>query len=149
MIVRQFRDNDANQISTLIIQCLRDVNSKYYPATVIDRMITLYTPEKIIERSKTQLILVAEEMDEVCGTATVSENYFGSVFVRPKLHRSGIGNKLMDSLERLIKSNGMTQVILHASINAVAFYEQRGYKKIKQVEDEIFGKSFEMVKQLN
>ena len=148
MITRQFRNADAQSVSELIIANLKQINSQYYPENVINRMVKLYTPKHLIETAQKQLVLVAEELDEIVGTATISKNFFGSVFVRPDMHGKGIGNKVMDSLEQLAKQNGLEEVKLHASINAVNFYTKRGYKKIGKVSDAKFGESFEMVKQL-
>lgn len=148
MITRQFRDNDAQPVSDLIIADLKQVNAKYYPDHVIARMISLYTPQRLVEYAQDQLVLVAEMLDEIVGTATISQNYFGSVFIRPDMHGKGIGTKLMDSLERLAKQNGLEEVVLHSSINAVKFYEKRGYTKVRKISDEKFGESFEMSKTL-
>ncbi|MCF2139435.1 MAG: GNAT family N-acetyltransferase [Candidatus Lokiarchaeota archaeon] len=148
MITRQFRNSDAQAVSDLIIANLKQINSEFYPENVIQRMIKVYTPKHLIETAQKQLVLVAEELDEIVGTATISQNYFGSVFVRPDMQGKGIGNKLMDSLERLAKLNGLQEVKLHASINAVNFYIKRGYRKIGKISDEKFGESFEMAKTL-
>ncbi|TFH27740.1 MAG: GNAT family N-acetyltransferase [Promethearchaeota archaeon] len=59
-----------------------------------------------------------------------------------------MGTKLMDTLERLTKQNGMSEVKLHASLNALKFYEKRGYKILGTVTDAKFGESYEMIKQL-
>ncbi|MHA1672909.1 MAG: GNAT family N-acetyltransferase [Promethearchaeota archaeon] len=148
MITRQFRTIDASAVSALIIADLKQINSKFYPEDVIKRMINLYTPRRIIQTAQSQLVLVAEMFDEIVGTATISHNFFGSVFTRPDLHGKGVGTKLMDTLERLTKQNGMTEVKLHASINAVKFYEKRGFEIIGTVNDVKFGESYEMVKEL-
>ena len=148
MITRQFMNADAPAVSALIIADLKQINSKYYPEHVIKRMVGLYTPKRIIQTAQSQLVLVAEMFDEIVGTATISQNFFGSVFTRPDLHGKGVGTKLMDTLERLTKQNGMTEVKLHASINAVKFYEKRGYLKLGTVMDVKFGESFEMIKDL-
>ncbi|TFH27338.1 MAG: GNAT family N-acetyltransferase, partial [Promethearchaeota archaeon] len=95
MITRQFMDTDAPAVSALIIADLKQINSQFYPEHVIKRMIILYTPDRIIQTAKSQLVLVAEMFDEIVGTATISHNFFGSVFTRPDLHGKGVGTKLM------------------------------------------------------
>ena len=150
MIIRQLKNSDASAASKVIIKNLREINAKYYPAKVIKKMVKLYTPERIIAIARENLFLVAEEFDEhIIGTATISNNFFGSVFVSPEYHGRGVGAKLMKTLEKLAKSRGKTEVILHASINAVEFYEKQGYQKIRQVEDIKFGNSYEMQKNLD
>ena len=149
MIVRQLKKSDSKAASHLIIRCLREINSQFYPPRVIKKMEKLYTPDKIINFAKDRLFLVAEDLnEEIIGTATISENMFGSVFIRPDHQRQGIGAKIMQALEELVKAQGKNEVILHASINAVQFYEKQGYQEIKRVQDEKFGNSIEMRKQL-
>jgi GNAT superfamily N-acetyltransferase len=149
MITRQFRIADAQAVSDLILANLRQINIKYYPPEVIDRMVLLYTPEMITDMAQERLVLVAEMLDEIVGTATISRNTFGSVFVRPDLHGTGIGTQLMDKLEHLVQQNGMDKVVLHASVNAVKFYEKLGYRQIGVVSDPKFGESYEMVKEFS
>ncbi len=149
MIVRQFKVSDAPAASKIIKKCLIEINAQFYPTEVIAKMEKMYTPDRIIEIARDRLFLVAEEFDEqIIGTATISNNFFGSVFVHPDYQGRGVGGKLMQTLEKLAKSLGRTEVILHASINAVEFYEKQGYTKIRQVEDNKFGNSFEMQKNL-
>lgn len=149
MIVRQLKVSDASAASKIIIKCLREINSKYYSPDVINKMEKMYTPDRIIDIAKDRLFLVAEEFDEqIIGTATISHNFFGSVFVHPDYQGHGVGSKLMYTLESLAKSRGMQEVVLHASINAVEFYQKQGYRKMRQVHDQKFGNSFEMQKTL-
>src|SRR6056297_1993449 len=118
MIIRQFRDADAKTVSDLIITCLKEINSKYYPQDVIEKIIEQHSPKKIRERAQNQLVLVADQYDEIVGTATINfdSNYFGSVFVQPKYQGKGIGKQLMDNLERLVAKKGTKVVKIHASI---------------------------------
>ena len=149
IIIKQLKKSDAKAASHVIIRCLKEINSQFYPKRVIRKMEKLYTPEHIINFAKDRLFLVAEDSnEEIIGTATISENMFGSVFISPDHQRKGIGAKIMLALEELVKLQGKDEVILHASINAVQFYEKQGYKEIKRVEDEKFGNSIEMRKQL-
>ena len=148
MIIRQFRDMDADVVADIIKKNLIEVNSKHYPQFVIDHMLEINTPSRLIEIARNRLVLVAVELDEVIGTANFSENYFGSVFVHPDHHGKHVGAKLMESLEDLAKKNGASEVRLHASINAIGFYEKQGYTKGELTSDEKFGTSYEMIKKL-
>jgi len=151
MIIRQFRESDAREVSELIVHCLKEINAKYYTDDVIEKLIEVHSPEEIVKRSKNQLVLVADQYDDIIGTATVkfSSNYFGSVFVHPDFQGRGIGKRLMENLEDLIAQNGRNMVEIHASLNAVEFYEKIGYERKSLIEDEDFGKSYLMIKKLN
>jgi GNAT superfamily N-acetyltransferase len=150
VIVRQLKDLDALAVSEIIITCLKEENSKFYPPEIIDRMVKLYTPNLIIQSAKDRLVLVAEDVNFsiIIGTATFNIGFFGSVFVHPKYAHRGVGSKLMSTLESLAKNQGQEIVKLHSSINAVGFYLGQGYTKGRFVEDIKFGKSYEMTKKL-
>ena len=148
LFCRQFRDSDAKAVSDLVRECLVEVNSKFYPDSVIKKMVTVHTPEYFIKTANERLVLVAEQFDEIIGTATTSDNFFGSVFVKPKFEGKGIGKKLIQTLEQLAKNSGQNEVKLHASVNAVGFYEKLGYQRGNLISDEIFGKSYEMAKNI-
>ncbi len=148
MITRQIRDSDAEEVADIIKQCLQENNAEHYPDFIIDHLNETYTPEYIMENAKKQIVLVAEELDEIIATATFARDHFGSIFVRPDHQKRGIGKKLMEALEKLAKKNGIKEVRLHASINAVEFYEKLGYERLGLRKDDVFGTSWEMTKKL-
>ncbi|WP_371806374.1 GNAT family N-acetyltransferase [Candidatus Lokiarchaeum ossiferum] len=140
---------DAKAVSKIVIRCLKEINSQYYPPNVINSMIENYTPKNIIKSAKEQLVLVAENIaEEIVGMATFSNDIFGSVFVNPDYHGQKIGAKLMKALEKLAKKQGSSTVTLNSSINAVNFYIKQGYTKGKEIQDGKFGKSIQMTKTL-
>ncbi len=149
MIIRQLKIIDAPAVSEVIITCLKEENSKFYPPEIIERMVKLYTPELIIRSAIDRLVLVAEDINgSIVGTATFNLGFFGSVFVHPNNAHQGVGSKLMNTLESLAKNQGQKKVKLHSSINAVGFYMGRGYMKGRFVKDVKFGKSYRMTKNL-
>lgn len=138
---------DAKAVSKIVIRCLKEINSQFYPADVIESMIDNYRPKNIIRSAKEQLVLVAENIaEEIIGVATFSNDIFGSVFVNPDFQGQKIGAQLMKALEKLAKAQGSSKVTLNSSINAVNFYVKQGYTQGKEVQDGKFGKSIEMTK---
>ena len=74
MIVRQFKTVDAQAASNVIVRCLKEINSQYYPKKIIRKMEKLYNPNHIIKIAKDNLFLVAEDAnEEIIGTATISD----------------------------------------------------------------------------
>jgi putative acetyltransferase len=151
LITRQLKENieDAKAVSQIVIRCLKEINAQYYPSDVIESMIQQNQPKRIIDVAKKQLVIVAENVaEEIIGFATFNDNMFGSVFIDPDIHRQKIGTKLIKALENLAKTQGSTEVTLHASVNAVNFYIKQGYLKGKETHDGKFGHSIEMSKKL-
>jgi N-acetylglutamate synthase-like GNAT family acetyltransferase len=148
MRIRQFRKDDARQVSNIIRKCLKEVNSKYYPKKVIVYMCNFFSPSKLLEHSKNRTIFVAVENNKIVGTASLKESTILTVFVDPTIHKKGIGTKLMDKIETLAKKKGYKTAELQASLNSSEFYKKRGYKNVKKVYSEGFGHSIKMKKKL-
>jgi predicted GNAT family N-acyltransferase len=50
--------------------------------------------------------------------------------------RSGVGAKLLESLERMAALRGVAEVILHAQLPSEAFFGNRGYAREGEVFEE-------------
>jgi GNAT superfamily N-acetyltransferase len=148
VIIRPFRPEDAGVVSALIRAALVEVNSKDYEPSVIEYMYGAYTPEKMLEIAGARLVLVAVAQGVAVGTASLENNYVGSVFVDPRWHRQGIGTRLMVEIERLAQERGVPQIHLGASLSAVEFYDTLGYTRGAKVQTEKYGPVVEMTKSL-
>jgi N-acetylglutamate synthase-like GNAT family acetyltransferase len=146
--VRKFRDDDALEASDLIRKTLSEVNSKFYPKSVIKYMYNEFSPKFLIELSKEREFFVAIEKSKIIGTITIIKDYIGTVFVNPENLFKGIGTKLMYNIEDLAKQRKIKKLRLQSSINAVGFYEKLGYKKGEQSQSEEYGITYEMSKTL-
>ncbi|GAA2689706.1 GNAT family N-acetyltransferase [Actinoplanes palleronii] len=59
--IRLFRPDDAVAVAELITRCLREVNSRDYPAELIDRMCAHFNPLRMLELSQQRQIFVAQQ----------------------------------------------------------------------------------------
>jgi len=131
MIIRQFKEKDAEQASTMIIDCLENVNSRDYNPSIIEERKAKNTPEALVEKSKSRTILVAEESGKIYGTVSIDGDEIKTMFVNPTFHKHGIGKKLLTSAEKILAAKGIKKSILGASFTAIGFYEKMGYKRVK------------------
>ena len=60
----------------------------------------------------------------------------GRMAVARDQRRSGVGAKLLESLERMAALRGVAEVILHAQLPSEAFFGNRGYAREGQVFEE-------------
>ena len=146
--IRKFRDEDALEVSELIRKTLSEENSKYYPNSVIEYMCNEFSPQFLIRLSKEREFFVAVDNIKIIGTITIIDDYIGSVFVNPEHHHKGIGTKLMETIENLVRKKHIKNLRLESSINAVEFYEKLGYKKGVKSQSEEYGVTYEMNKKL-
>lgn len=74
--------------------------------------------------------LVAERDGDVVGfgVAALSAGRVVAVYVDPEHHREGVGTALLRALEDGLRAAGTGTARLTASVNAVPFYEARGYE---------------------
>lgn len=87
--------------------------------------------------------------------ATVDAEVTG-VYVHPSKAREGVGTELLTALERAARNDDIERLGLSASLNAVAFYESRGYERVRTYDHEfssdastgVTGEVVEMKKEL-
>lgn len=51
----------------------------------------------------------------------------GRQAVPAELRKSGVGAACLDALERMARLQGLRELVVHAQIPAIAFYERRGF----------------------
>lgn len=149
-IIREIKIEDVEEVTSFVRRCIKEVNSKVYPAEVINYIHNYYSPEFLKSIINKKHIIVYEENSKVFGTASINleERYISSVFVDPDHHHKGIGTQLMNAIEDYAKDKRLKKVYLNASLNAENFYKDRGYKKIKKMKNPNFGLTIKMRKKL-
>ena len=78
--------------------------------------------------------LVAEAEDGSIvgfGEINIDAGEVEAVFVDPEFGRCGVGSQVLQALEELARRQGLTALVLDASLNAVKFYERAGYQQTK------------------
>lgn len=64
-----------------------------------------------------------------------------AVYVHPDHARRGVGTALLSELERRARKRGFEALVLTASLNAVPFYEHRGYEAVEELVYEFGGEA--------
>ena len=139
MEVRNFEPEDAEKLSQLILQNLRQVLIQDYPNEAIEALLPHYTSEKLIEDSKEQLALVGTLGRDLVGTASLAYDRVRNVFVDVARHRSGIGKQLMAAIEAAARRQQLPKIYLMSGLSATGFYEKLGYKVVERIERDLNG----------
>ncbi|MBN1994914.1 MAG: GNAT family N-acetyltransferase [Anaerolineae bacterium] len=139
MVVRRFEPKDAEPLSQLIIQNLRQVNIKDYPPEAIDKLVQFYTPARVMEDARHQLIIVSLVDKQVVGTVSLDQGRVRSVFVDVGRHGNGIGKELMAVIETYAQKQGLKKIFLLSGLSAYGFYEKLGYEVVKRFENNLDG----------
>ncbi len=121
-------------------QAIRQSAKSHYTAEQIEawagRLIQdYYTPDPDVF-----FVAVADDGSIVgFGELNLKTGEIEAVFVAPEHGRRGIGRRLLQFLEDLAAQHGLTRLVLDASLNAVAFYEQLGYRQTEPTV-QVYGK---------
>jgi GNAT superfamily N-acetyltransferase len=104
MIIRRFEARDAEKVSRPIIRNLETVNIRDYPRNVIDVLVSHNSPQRLMDDSKENTIVVAENGGRIVGTASLFDDRVKNVFVEVGAHGKGIGKALMKEIERIARN---------------------------------------------
>ena len=147
MEIHSFNKRFSKQVSDLIRNTLREINSKDYSKEIIEKMCTRFSEVNIIKRASNRQMMLMIEDEKVIGTASLKDNIILTVFVSVDRQGKGIGTKLMRYLEEMASKKGFKKVTLPSSITSVSFYERLGYKIIEEKIND-FGKNIIMERML-
>lgn len=135
IIIRRFREEDAERVSGLIIRTLRTSNSKDYSPEEIAATEKQMQPENISQRAGWTHFYVAEKDDKIIGCGAIG-SYWGSetesslftIFVSPEYQGKGVGRKIVETLEQDEYFLRAKRIEIPASVTGVEFYRKLGYE---------------------
>ena len=130
--IRKATAEDAPALCALVQRAIR-TNSSAYRAMIIEMMCANFEPEKFLERMAERDVFAATLGDEFAGTVSFSlpRSKLYSLFIEPRVQRSGTGQRLVRYIERHAEALGCTFLQLSAAIPARPFYERLGYDTLK------------------
>lgn len=150
MAIREYQPLDGKELRELFYHTVHTVNAKDYTKEQLDvwaeRQADL---EQWNQSFQEHYSIVAVEGDVIAGFGDIDKNgYLDRLFVHADFLRKGIGTAICDRLEQKIKG----KILTHASITARPFFEERGYKVVKEQKVERSGvllTNFVMEKEIN
>jgi GNAT superfamily N-acetyltransferase len=157
VIIRRYRESDAASAGQLIANTFSEFNLSFASAEERDRFLGPFrhadSPEEAHQAAiatviRSEMVLVAvdvggaQDADEgkVVGILRGRMGRLASLFVRREYHRQGIGRRLVERFEQWHVQKGATEVKVAATLYAVPFYLQMGYKRTTGIRS---GRSFE------
>ena len=134
MVIRRFKDEDAQPVSDMIIKALRISNSKDYSARELEEIAGHMQPEDIKKRAGWTHFYVVLEGDFIVGSGAIGpywdsleESCLFTIFVDPNWQGKGIGRKIIETLEQDAYFKRARRIEIPASITGVDFYRKMGY----------------------
>jgi putative acetyltransferase len=147
--LRPYRDSDAADVGRLIADTYSEFNLSFASPKERDRLLGPFQharsgetshQEAIAQVISADMVLVVEDDGEIVGVLRGRKDRLQSLFVRGDHQRRGIGRRLVQCFERACREQGASEIRLAATLYAVPFYQELGYKKTTGVRS---GRSFE------
>ena len=130
--IRRYQPGDETALSNLLRRTLLEVNALFCPKEEIDWLYDRYTPETVTQIAAENHTYVMTEGNTIVGTGTVTmtgkqECEIIAAFLLPEAIGCGLGTQLFDVLEADEWCRDAVRIWLTSSVNALDFYEKRGY----------------------
>jgi GNAT superfamily N-acetyltransferase len=125
-IIRQYRQEDADQASNLARACL--MLDPLMPPAVKEILTQVESPAIMRERANLFYVAVCVVEGRVAGIGGVDMNEIRVLMVDPEHQRKGIGSLLLDHLESMVPSGLFRDVFVYSTPSAVGFYRVHGYQ---------------------
>lgn len=135
---RKATPEDADKICYVVKHTKAVIYPDYYTQAVVDFINSLTAIEKIKKDIEQNRIYVLVKDGDIIGTGSRTENHITRVYVLPEYQGQGNGCRIMDELEKEIFES-FNDCVLEASLPACIFYENRGYKTVRHVKEDIGG----------
>ncbi len=129
--IRRAFEDDAADISAVILRALRETNAKDYAGEIIERVERSFSPGAVRQLIGKRTVLVATVGSRVVGTASLDGSVVRTVFVAPDAKAQGIGKLLMAEIERAARERNILLLTVPSSITAESFYARLGFKAVR------------------
>lgn len=130
MNIRPYRSSDCPALAELFYETVHTVNAAHYTPDQLDAWADGKVDLEAWDSSfREHYTLVAEEEGKIIGFGDIAaDGYLDRLYVHRLHQRQGIAAALCDRLEQTVKGS----IVTHASITARPFFEQRGYRVVRQ-----------------
>jgi GNAT superfamily N-acetyltransferase len=138
LIIRPYRDDDAENAGRLISETYSKFNLSFVPPGDLPLFLgpfqhagSKHEPhaQAIAQALKAAMVFVADDDGQIVGILRGRSDKLQSLFVRGDHHRQGIGRRLVERFEQACEREGVAEIKLRATLYAVPFYQAMGYKR--------------------
>jgi putative acetyltransferase len=132
--IRYYEAGDAPEIVRLFFETVRSVNRADYSDEQLEAWAPgVPDPEEWHARMAGRRTLVAEEGGEAVGFAELEyDGRLDMLYVRKDAVGRGVGRRLYEAVEREARGQGLGWIFTEASITARPFFEQQGFRVVRE-----------------
>ena len=127
--VRRARAEDVPVVAEIHRRSILELCAQAYPPEVLQGWVDGRPPDRHRQLFEQKHMVVCEREGEVLGFGIVDleGSRVFAVYVAPTAARAGVGRLLLAALEDAARAAGLVRLELHATLNAVPFYERSGF----------------------
>ena len=131
MMLRIYNSSDCESLAELFYQTVHNVNAKDYTKEQLAVWATGNVDLHEWDRSFSEhFTIVAIENEMIVGLGDIDKTgYLDRLYVHKNYQRQGIATAICNKLEQSVNGE---KIITHVSITAKPFFEQRGYRTVKE-----------------
>jgi ribosomal protein S18 acetylase RimI-like enzyme len=129
--IRPADENDASEISAVILRALHETNARDYSPEIIERVEQSFGRDAVLQLMAKRMVFVATIGSRIVGTASLDGSVVRTVFVAPDVQARGIGKLLMAEIERAARERNVAMLTVPSSVTAEAFYARLGFKAVR------------------
>lgn len=136
--IREYTEDDAEPVGVLIADTYERFNLAHLSPEELQLGLGPFEhawsqeethKEKIASTIRSEWVFVAVDEDEIVGVLRGRKERLASLFVRDDHHRQGVARMLVARFEQECQKYAPMVIRLAATVYAVPFYIQMGYKK--------------------
>jgi putative acetyltransferase len=154
MTSRPFQPADLKSVIAVYHDAIHGLAASHYSREQLDAWAPAEMSEdKWRARLAGDQTLIMESDGEICGFASYEMNgHLDFLFTHPRFARQGVATHLCEQVEGALTDAGVTRIFTEASLAARAFFEDRGYRAMREETVECRGmllRRFAMEKQIH
>lgn len=156
MRIRKYNDSDINEIVNLFYETVHSVNKRDYTKKQLNAWaLKSELEDKLKSWNKsfnTNITYVVEIRSDIVGFSDMTHSgYIDRLYTHKDFQGKGIATMLLNKLESIAMSVGISEIYTAASVTAKSFFEKNGYGIIMQQNVEqngVFLSNFKMHKSM-
>lgn len=133
LTIRQATEADAPRLHELHTVSVRTLCSKHYAPEVIDGWLLKRSPQGYLPPIQRGDSFVAEYSSKIVGFGEAVPGVIIAVYVDPTAVERHVGSAIMRHALKIAQTGYIPPIRLEATLNAVGFYEQFGFREVERV----------------
>ena len=147
MPIRRAKESDLTQLSQLIARSVSTLNTADDSPEDMVFICAKHDVQHLQQHLQRREVFVLEIDSKLAGIISLEGDRLHTLFIEPSSVKNGHGRTLVNHIESLARSKGITLLKVSSSRTAVPFYEKLGFQKLN-FEPREFASTWAMEKQL-